>query len=146
MSQNGCRAYALRQAVAAAITAAALAMGACADTLPEQDLRILDAAPSAKLSADILWAEYQADPAAADARYWGKAIEVTGTVTTADTDAVDAYVFFGQAEDAGVHAHALDEQAAAIVAAATVGEKLTLKCFCAGLDGHVVLRSCVLPR
>jgi len=135
-----------RRAAIAGLALGACLAAACADTLPEQDLRIVDAAPTAKLSADILWTEYGTDAAAADSAYWGKAIEVTGTVTAADSDVVDAYVLFGQTEEAGVMAHALDEQAAAIVEAASVGEKLTLKCFCAGFDGNVVQRSCVLPR
>jgi hypothetical protein len=124
----------------------AASAAACADTLPDQDLRILDAVPVAKVSADILWQEYEANAEAANARYWGKAVEVTGEVTSADSDGIDAYVLFGQTEDFGVRANALDDQAAAIVAAADVGERLTLKCFCAGLDGHVILKSCVLPR
>lgn len=136
----------VRRAAIAGLAIGACLATACTDTLPEQDLRIVDAAPTAKLSADILWTEYEANADAADSAYWGKAIEVTGTVTAADSDVVDAFVLFGQTEEAGVLAHALDEQAAAIVEAANVGEKLTLKCFCAGLDGNVVLRSCVLPR
>lgn len=122
---------------------AMIVAGGCADTLPDQDLRILAAAPVEKLSAAILWEEYQTDAAAADARYWGKAIEVTGVVTVADSDPVQAYVLFGQTEDFGVRANALDEKAVALVNAAKVGERLTVKCFCAGLDGHVVLKSCV---
>jgi hypothetical protein len=128
----------------------AMALGAfigvasgCADTLPDQDLRILAAVPVQKLSADILWEEYQSDADAANARYWGKAIEVTGVVTAADSDGIDAYVLFGQTEAFGVRANALDDQASELVAAAKVGERLTVKCFCAGLDGHVVLKSCV---
>lgn len=117
--------------------------GGCADTLPDQDLRILAAVPVQKLSADILWEEYQSGADAADARYWGKAIEVTGVVTAADSDGIDAYVLFGQTEAFGVRANALDDQASELVAAAKVGERLTVKCFCAGLDGHVVLKSCV---
>ena len=135
-----------------AATRLALALGciavlaSCVDSLPEQDLRILDATPVAKLSADILWSEYETDATGADARYWGKAIEITGQVTAADSDGVDSYVLFGQGEEAGVRAHALDEAAADIVAAATIGDKLTVKCFCAGRDGDVILKSCVLPR
>lgn len=117
----------------------------CVDSLPDQDLRIVAAVPAAKLSADILWEEYQADAAAADGRYWGKAIEVTGTVTSADSDTVNAYVLFGRSETFGIRADVLDDQAAAVIAEAKVGERLTLKCFCAGLDGHVRLKSCVLP-
>ena len=123
----------------------AVLAASCADTLPDQDLRILGAVPVAKMSADILWQEYQADAAAAGERYWGKAVEITGGVTSADSDTIDAYVLFGQTEAYGVRANLLDDQAAAIIDAARVGERLTVKCFCAGLDGHVILKSCVLP-
>lgn len=134
----------IRETVALAVAlAATVFLSGCADTLPDQDLRILSATPTAKLSADILWEEYQADATAADARYWGLAVEVTGVVTAADSDPVQANVLFGQTEDFGVRANALDERAAELIAAAKVGERLTVKCFCAGLDGHVVLKSCV---
>ena len=140
------RAWALSRIRLGLLIACAAIPAACVDTLPEQDLRILDAVPVAKMSADILWAEYESDASAADGRYWGNAIEITGTVTAADSDVVQAYVLFGQTEEFGVRANALDEAAADIVAAATIGEKLTVKCFCAGLEGHVILKSCVLPR
>jgi len=127
------------------VTSVAAGAVACVDTLPAQDRRIITAVPVEKLSADILWQEYQADAAAADAKYWGKAVEITGRVTAADSDTVETYVLFGQDGDFGVRADALDDRAADVVAAARVGERLTLKCFCAGLDGHVMLKSCVLP-
>jgi hypothetical protein len=124
---------------------AGLVLG-CVTSLPDQDLRIVDAVPVAKMSADILWSEYQEDVDAANAKYWGKAIEITGEVSAADSDTVRAYVLFGQTEEFGVRANALDEAAADIVAGAQVGEKLTVKCFCAGLDGDVILKSCVMQR
>jgi hypothetical protein len=42
-----------------------------------------------------------------------------------------------------VRANLLDEDAAAIVKEVSAGQRVRLKCFCAGLDGHVVLKSCV---
>ena len=130
------------------LAAALLALvAACTDHLPDQDLRILSAQPVARLSADILWQEYQADPDAADRAYWGRPIVITGTVT--DTGSVDVptdgYVLFGQNETFGVRANLLDEQAGAILAEASTGARLTLKCFCEGLSGHVILKSCVKP-
>jgi hypothetical protein len=123
------------------------ASAACMDRLPDQDLRILSATPVARLSADILWQEYQTDSAAADRAYWGKPIVVTGTVTSRGTADVptDTFVLFGQNETFGVRANLLDEQARAILAEAMPDRKLTLKCFCEGLSGHVVLKSCVKP-
>jgi hypothetical protein len=120
---------------------------ACMDRLPDQDLRILSATPVARLSADILWTEYAADSTAADRAYWSKPIVVTGTVTSTGAADVptDEYVLFGQTETFGVRANLLEEQAEAILAEASPGERLTLKCFCEGLSGHVMLKSCVKP-
>jgi hypothetical protein len=120
---------------------------ACMDRLPDQDLRILSATPVARLSADILWQEYQADRDAADRNYWGKPIVVTGTVTATGAADVptDGYVLFGQDETFGVRANLLEDQAVAIMAEVAPDRRLTLKCFCEGLSGHVVLKSCVKP-
>jgi hypothetical protein len=119
---------------------------ACVDRLPSQDLRILSATPVAKMSADILWKEYQTDRSKADDAYWGKAVVVTGTVTaTGSADPSDRFVLFGQTEEAGVRASLLDEQADALLKAVAENKRLTLKCFCEGLSGHVILKSCVVP-
>jgi hypothetical protein len=48
--------------------------------------------------------------------------------------------------DLGVRAFVLDDQAADIIKRASVGQHLRLKCFCAGLDGDIVLRSCIEPQ
>jgi hypothetical protein len=130
----------LRIAVLCAVAVAA----ACADALPEQDRRITEAAPFEKLSADVLWKDYQADKAAANRRYWGKALDVTGKVTSVEKSAPKR-VMFELAEASAVEARLLDDQADAILEAAVVGEKVTLRCFCAGLSGHVVLTSCIKP-
>jgi hypothetical protein len=138
----------MRHRILPAFIAGTLSVSAaCMDRLPDQDLRILAATPVARLSADILWQEYQADSAAADRAYWGKAIVVTGTVThTGDANVpTDRFVLFGQNETFGVRANLLDDHAEAILAEATADRRFTLKCFCDGLSGHVVLKSCVKP-
>jgi hypothetical protein len=129
------------------VLALGAAAAACVDRLPDQDLRIASSTPSARLSADILWQEYAADPAAARRAYWGKALVVSGTITAIGTDAPgDRYIRFGQGESAGIRANLLDETAAEILAAAAEAPRTTLKCFCDGLAGaEVVLRSCVRP-
>src|SRR5690348_15259177 len=65
---------------------AALTIGACVDRLPEEDLRITTAVPAEKLSAELLWKDFQTDAAAARSRYFGKAVEITGVITSATTD------------------------------------------------------------
>jgi hypothetical protein len=119
---------------------------ACVDRLPDQDLRIRAEVPVAKMSVDHLWKDFQTDAAAARARYWGKAIEISGTPTRSDgQDATGAYLLFAQAGELGVRANLLDEDAPAIIKRAAAGERLTLKCYCEGLEAHVLLKSCVTP-
>jgi hypothetical protein len=130
------------------VAAAALALAAawsCTSTLPDQDRRIVSTAPDAKLSVDMLWKDFQANAADASRRYHGRAIVLSGTVTTIATDAASPTILFAQAGDRGVLARLLDDQSAAIVKSATPGQRLTLKCFCEGLDGNVILKSCVKP-
>jgi hypothetical protein len=123
---------------------AALAIAACADTLPDQDRRITEAMPAAKLSVEFLWKDYQADRAAADRKYWGKAVDISGKVTSVETTAPRRLMFEVQPPH-GVEARLLDDQAAAILTSAVVGERVTLRCFCAGLSGSVILSSCIRP-
>ncbi len=135
-----------RRRVGPAVAALALgAAAACADRLPDQDRRILAAPPQAKLSTDILWSDYQADRGAADRRYRGKVVEVSGKVSSVSQD--PARIVFLQQEQppAGVEARLLDDRAAATLAAASVGQRLTLRCFCEGVATNVVLKSCIKP-
>src|SRR6266566_639094 len=121
----------LSMAMAATV---ALSVPGCADRLPDQDLRILQAVPVAKLSAEILWTEYQADRRAADRKYWGKAIDVSGRLSSF-APAPGARVIFLPKPDstAGIEARLLDERAAAILTDVTAGQRITLRCFCEGL-------------
>ena len=114
-------------------------------TLPDQDLRIRNAVAVAKMTAADLWQDFQRDATAAKRQYWGKAVEVSGKVTSADEPgAAKAAVFFAQADTRGVRARLLDDDAAAILKVASAGQRVTLKCFCEGLETDLVLKSCVL--
>jgi hypothetical protein len=94
-----------------------------------------------------LWRDFAQDPAAARARYWGRAIEVSGIPTRVDgQDSGGPYLLFVADEGPfGVRANLLDDDAAVVIEAVKDGARITLKCYCDGLDGHVVLRSCVRP-
>ena len=122
-------------------------LSGCVNTLPDQDLRIREAPIVAKIPVEFLWKEYQADAREADRKYWGKAIEISGKATQSDTQNTGgpskSYLLFKQSETFGVRANLIDEDAAEIVKEAAAGQRVRLKCFCAGLDGHVVLKSCV---
>jgi hypothetical protein len=137
--------FLIMQRAAVAVIATSM-LSACVDHLPDQDLRILGASPTARLSADILWKDYQTDRKKADGAYFGKPIVVTGKVTTVGSNApTDRFVLFGQTDKFGIRANLLDEQAGAILASVPADKHLTLKCFCEGLNGHVILKSCVKP-
>ncbi|HVQ41193.1 MAG TPA: hypothetical protein VMS54_03265 [Vicinamibacterales bacterium] len=124
-----------------------VAAAACVSNLPDQDLRILAAQPSAKLSASDLWKDFQTDAAAATKKYFGKAIDVSDKPTAIETEAAKGqHFFFFQAAGHGVRARLLDERAAEILKEAKAGERLTLRCFCQGMDGQdVLLKSCIRP-
>ena len=124
-----------------------IATAGCARTLPDQDRRIVSTAPDARVSADILWKDFQTSRSDAARKYHGAALVVSGNVTAIYQSVIASSIFFGQSGDRGISAHLLDDSAMDVVKAATQGQRLTLKCFCEGLDetGNVVLKSCVKP-
>jgi len=122
-------------------------LAGCARALPEQDRRITVTPAIAKIPAEDLWKEYKDNAKAADKKYWGQAIEVSGKVSTVvgEPTAPKAVRFFVEG-DKGIKAFVLDDQAAEIIKRVVVGQHLRLKCYCAGLDGDVILRSCIQPQ
>lgn len=126
------------------VTATIGVAGGCTDELPDQDLRILEAAPVERLSAALLWQDFQTARDQAESRYNGKAVVVIGEVTGSGTsEAGEAHVFFAQTPTAGVYAGLLAEQASSILAGIGENPRVRLKCFCEGLTTNVVLKSCV---
>lgn len=112
--------------------------------LPEQDRRITVTPAIAKIPAEDLWKEYKDNASAADRKYWGHAIEVSGKVSTVLGDpAKPVAVRFQVEQDKGIEAFVLDDQSADVLKTASVGQRLRLKCFCAGLNEDVILRSCI---
>lgn len=125
-----------------------LGAAACVSRLPDQDLRILIAQPSAKLSASDLWRDFQADAGDARSRYFGKAVDISDRPTAVEPDPpAGPRMLFVQAGERGVVARLLDEKAAETVKDVKAGDRLTLRCFCEGLDANkdVVLKSCIRP-
>jgi hypothetical protein len=119
---------------------------ACVNRLPDQDLRILSAVPDTKLSVDLLWKEFQSNADQARRTYFGKVVVISGTATRVGDDVpTDRYVFFAQSGELGVRANLLDEQAADILTRTKEEPRTALKCFCEGLDGNLLLKSCVRP-
>jgi len=125
---------------------AAVSAAACVNRLPDQDLRILSAKPDAKLPVELFWKEFQTNADQARRAYFGKVVELTGSATrVGDTAQTERYVFFAQSGEFGVRANLLDEQAAEILAKTREDPRVTLKCYCQGLDGNLILKSCVRP-
>lgn len=124
-----------------------VATAACVDRLPDQDLRILSATPIERLSATLLQEDFQKDRPAAERKYAGKAVAVTGTaVEIGSGDPGQRFLVFGHPDKKpAARANLLDDQAAAVLAAARENPRLTLKCFCEGLADVVILKSCVQP-
>ena len=141
-------------------------LSGCVDRLPDQDLRILSASADAKLSADLLLNAFQDNAAEARRTYFGKVVEVTGTATEIGKDVPgERFVRFGNAKDAkeakdategtgaedakksggGVRANLLDDTAGAVLSAIPDNKRMTLRCFCEGLAGDVILKSCIKP-
>ena len=150
MSPRRRRQEARANLASAVVFALTLPNWGCADRLPDQDLRILTASPSAKLSVPILWKEYVEDADKARRRYRRQAVEITGDAqdfTLGKTPAgPDPTVTFPQGEPGKVTAHLLTEQASRVEAALQSGPRITLRCFVDGLEpgGKVLsLRSCI---
>ena len=117
---------------------------ACAPSVSDHDNRIFAAPAAVKLSARDLSAAYTADRAGADDRYRGRVIEISGVVRNLRPGATVLTLVAGeegQAVEVSLHADA----AAAVLATATGGQRVTLKCFCEGFDQRVRLKSCVAP-
>ena len=130
-----------------ALVGLAILAAGCVDRLPDNDMRILSATPMAKISSDLLWKDYSADAKSADRRYWGKAIEMSGRVSTVMPE-TPARMMFLPDRDAknGIEARLLDERAKETLTGANAGERITLRCFSEGLQqGNVILKSCIKP-
>ena len=88
------------------------------------------------MPAEFLWKEYQADAREADRKYWGKAVEISGKPSSADSQDTGSpsksYLLFAQSEKFGVRANLLDDDAAEILKEVATGQRIRLKCFCAG--------------
>ena len=99
-----------------------------------------------KLPTELLWKAFQTNADQARRAYFGKVVEVTGSATRLGDDVpTDRYVFFAQSGEFGIRANLLDEQAGEILAKTKEDPRVTLKCYCEGMDGNLILKSCVRP-
>jgi len=120
----------------------------CAQHLPDQDLRILEASPAAKTTPDDLWKEFQADRRAAAGRYHGRAVDLSGRISVVVTQPAKQAIMFlqkGAGENVGVEARLLDDRASQTTKDTSPGQRITLRCFVEGLETNLILKSCVKP-
>jgi len=134
--------------LAAAITLAVAGLSACGPAVSDHDNRIFALAASVKLSAADLSSTYGADSAMADGRYRGRVLEISGEVTRVQPAAPPATaVVTLKGGDASplVEASLHEDAGAEMLKTIAEGQRITLKCFCEGLDQRVRLKSCVPP-
>ena len=115
---------------------------ACGPAVSDHDNRIFATAASLKLSAVDLSAAYLSDAGAANGRYRGRVLEVSGAIK--EVHPGGGLVRLSGAEngplvDASFH----EDVAAEMLKTMANGQRVTLKCFCEGLDQFVLLKSCV---
>lgn len=111
---------------------------------PHQDMR--RATPAFKLTAAQLFSEYDADEAAANEKYLGKVIEVSGEVRSVDrgeegriaVTLESGHPMFGVVCE-------LDELSEPKRTEFAAGEQVTFRCVCTGKLMDVVLNRCVEP-
>jgi hypothetical protein len=121
-----------------------LALGSFQDEAPSESA-VLNQAPVASLSAAELYQAYENNEVAADAKYKGQVILVTGAISNIGKDVLDKiYVALDtgrlvtsvQAFFTKVHTNA--------VASLSKGQTVTLKCRCDGKFGNVLLKNCLV--
>jgi hypothetical protein len=120
----------------------------CGPAVSDHDNRIFAVGASVKLSAADLSMAYASDARAADGRYRGRVLEVSGVVSAVRAAATPVPAMIALAgSEAGpkVEASLHEDAAAGILKTVAEGQRLTIKCFCEGLDQHVRLKSCVPP-
>lgn len=115
---------------------------ACGPAVSDHDNRIFAATASVKLSAADLSMAYASDAGAADGRYRGRVMEVSGVVSNVQP-APAAVLLAGGDKGPLVEASLHEDVAAELLKTVADGQRITIKCFCEGLDQRVRLKSCV---
>lgn len=112
---------------------------ACGPAVSDHDNRIFAIPASIKLSAADLSAAYLADAGAADGRYRGRVLEVSGVIAKVNPGGGSVTMA------GGIEASLHEDVAAGMLKTLADGQRVTLKCFCEGLNQQVRLKSCVAP-
>jgi len=116
---------------------------ACGPAVSDHDNRIFATPASIKLSAADLSSAYGTDAGAADGRYRGRVLEVSGVIDKLPGGV--AMMLRGAEKGPAVEASLHEDVAAEMLKTLADGKRVTIKCFCEGLSQHVRLKSCVAP-
>jgi hypothetical protein len=116
---------------------------ACGPAVSDHDNRIFATPASLKLSAADLSAAYASDARAADGRYRGRVLEISGVVNKVNPPG--AVMLVGGEKGPPVEASLHEDVAAELIKTMAERQRVTIKCFCEGLDQQVRLKSCVAP-
>jgi hypothetical protein len=131
-----------RFGIMAAFALASAGSIACGPAVSDHDNRIFATAASIKLSAFDLSSAYQADSGVANGRYRGRVLEVSGVIAEVHPGG-GSLMLTGADKGPVVEASLHEDVEAAMLKSAATGQRITIKCFCEGLDQHVRLKSCV---
>lgn len=120
----------------------ALAGGSMKDDDKENE-KVEKAEATASISAADLFAEYEANEVAADKKYKGKVLEISGVVDDIGKDFLDEmYVTLAAGKHFGHVRASFGEAHADRVASLQKGQSLRLKCRCEGKMMSVMVKNC----
>ena len=114
----------------------------CGPAVSDHDNRIFAIPASIKLSAVDLSTAYASDAGAADSRYRGRVLEVSGVIGKVNPGG-GSLTMAGGEKGPIVEASLHEDVAAEMLKTAAKDQRITIKCFCEGLDERVRLKSCV---
>lgn len=102
--------------------------------------------PAVTVGAAQLWTDYQNNEVAADEKYKGRLLLVTGTIASIDKDAFDNMVVRLQSPNQFMNVHAkLEDSEKSEAARLSKGQKVTVKCEGGGMIiGSPMLRDCTI--
>jgi hypothetical protein len=101
------------------------------------------------ITAPVLVAEYEANEIAADEKYKGRRLQVTGVIDSIAKDIIDSmYVSLDSGQEFGITNVQcfFDDSEGKYLASLSKGRSLTVTCKCDGKFGNVLLRECEINR
>ncbi len=136
----------LSRHIASFIILAAFLVLAVGSTDTDTDTqKVQSQAPSYTLSANQLYNEYDSNEVAADSRYKGKVVVVTGTVQDIGKDIMDdAYIVIGGDGFLDGVQCTFTKGSQSSVARLSKGQQVRVKGEVAGKMGHVLVKKCSL--